>query len=191
MTVTLTSGDTRAADLVVLGIGVRPENKLAVQAGLEVGPRGGIRVNEYLQTADPDIFAVGDVIETTDFGSGERTQVPLAGPANRQGRIAADNVFGRKTRYRGTQATAIIGFFGHTAAMTGLSEKTLKRLGRAYRKVYVHPAHHAGYYPGAESMALKVIFDPETGQTPGASGRRRGGSGQAHRRAGRGHPGWA
>jgi NADPH-dependent 2,4-dienoyl-CoA reductase/sulfur reductase-like enzyme/rhodanese-related sulfurtransferase len=170
MTVRLTSGDSRTAQLVVLGIGVRPENKLAVQAGLEVGPRGGIRVNEYLQTTDPDIFAVGDAVETTDFGTGERTQVPLAGPANRQGRIAADNVFGRKSKYRGTQATAILGFFGHTAAMTGLSEKALKRLGRTYRKVYVHPAHHAGYYPGAEGMSLKLIFDPETGKLLGGQG---------------------
>jgi len=170
MTVTLTSGDTRTAQLVVLGIGVRPENMLAVQADLAVGPRGGVRVNEYLQTSDPDIFAVGDVIETTDFGTGERTQVPLAGPANRQGRIAADNAFGRKSKYRGTQGTAILGFFGTTAAMTGLSEKALKRLGKPYRKVYVHPAHHAGYYPGAEGMSLKVIFDPETGKLLGAQG---------------------
>jgi NADPH-dependent 2,4-dienoyl-CoA reductase/sulfur reductase-like enzyme/rhodanese-related sulfurtransferase len=170
MAVTLTSGNTRTAQLVVLGVGVRPENKLAVQAGLEVGPRGGIRVNEYLHTTDPNIFAVGDAIETTDFGTGERTQVPLAGPANRQGRIAADNAFGRKSKYRGTQATAIIGFFDYTAAMTGLSEKVLKRTSRSYRKVYVHPAHHAGYYPGAESMSLKVIFDPETGKLLGAQG---------------------
>lgn len=170
MTVTLTSGDRRTAQLVVLGVGVRPENALAVQAGLEVGPRGGIRVNEYLQTTDPDIFAVGDVIETTDFGTGERTQVPLAGPANRQGRIAADNVFGRKSKYRGTQGTAILGCFGTTAAITGLSEKALQRLGRPYRKVYVHPAHHAGYYPGAEGMSLKLLFDPATGKLLGAQG---------------------
>jgi len=170
MTVTLTSGGTRTAQLVVLGIGVRPENTLAVQTGLDVGPRGGVRVDEFLQTTDPDIFAVGDVIETTDFGTGERTQVPLAGPANRQGRIAADNAFGRKSKYRGTQGTAILGFFGTTAAMTGLSEKALKRLGKPYRKVYVHPANHAGYYPGAEGMSLKVIFDPETGKLLGAQG---------------------
>lgn len=170
MAVTLTSGVTRTAQLVVLGVGVRPENTLAVQAGLEVGPRGGIRVNEYLQTTDPDIFAVGDAIETTEFGTGERTQVPLAGPANRQGRIAADNVFGRKTKYRGTQGTAVLGFFGTTAAMTGLSEKALKRMGRPYRKVYVHPAHHAGYYPGAEGMSLKLLFDPATGKLFGAQG---------------------
>ncbi len=168
VTVTLTSGDSRTAQLVVLGVGVRPENPLAVRAGLEVGPRGGVRVNEFLQTTDPDIFAVGDAVETAEFGTGERTQVPLAGPANRQGRIAADNAFGRASKYRGTQATAILGFFGHTAAATGQSEKSLKRAGRPYRKVYVHAAHHAGYYPGAEGLSLKVTFDPATGKLLGA-----------------------
>jgi NADPH-dependent 2,4-dienoyl-CoA reductase/sulfur reductase-like enzyme/rhodanese-related sulfurtransferase len=166
--VRLTNGDTRDAGIVLLGIGVRPENQLAVEAGLETGPRGGIRVNEYLQTSDPDIYAVGDAVETSEFLTGERVQVPLAGPANRQGRIAADNALGRLTRFRGTQATAILGFFGHTAAMTGVSEKTLRRLGRDYRKIYIHPAHHAGYYPGAESMSLKLLFDPADGRILGA-----------------------
>ena len=170
MIVQLGSGREIAAQLVVLGIGVRPENHLAIEAGLEVGPRGGVRVNEFLQTNDPDIFAVGDAVETTDFVTGQRTQVPLAGPANRQGRIAADNVFGRKSRYRGTQGTAILGFFNHTAAMTGASEKTLQRFGQSYRKVYIHPAHHAGYYPGAEGMSLKLLFEPQTGKLLGAQG---------------------
>lgn len=170
MTVKLTSGQQLPAQLVVLGIGVRPENRLAVAAGLEVGPRGGIRVNEHLQTSDPDIFAVGDAIEVRDVVTGDKTQVPLAGPANRQGRIAADNVFGRESVYRGTQGTAIVGFFDQTAAITGPAEKTLIRLGKPYRKVYVHPAHHAGYYPGAEGMTLKVLFDPTTGKLLGAQG---------------------
>jgi len=170
MAVRLKSGRECPAQLVVLGIGVRPENRLAVQAGLDVGPRGGIRVDEFLQTSDPNIFAVGDAVETSDFVTGEPTQVPLAGPANRQGRLAADNVFGRKSRYRGTQGTAILGFFDHTAAMTGVSEKTLRRLGRTYRKVYVHPTHHAGYYPGAEGMTLKLLFEPQTGKLLGAQG---------------------
>jgi rhodanese-related sulfurtransferase len=135
---------------------------------LEVGPRGGIRVNEYLQTNDPDIYAVGDAVEVKDFVSGDPTQVPLAGPANRQGRIAANNVFGRAVRYRGTQGTAIVGVFDRTAAMTGASEKVLRRANRAYRKVYVHPPHHAGYYPGAEPMTLKLLFDPQTGRLLGA-----------------------
>lgn len=168
--VCLTSGQRLSAQLVVFGVGVRPENKLAVDAGLEVGPRGGIRVNEYLQTNDPDIYAVGDAIEVKDVISGDPTQVPLAGPANRQGRIATDNAFGRAVRYRGTQGTAIVGVFGKTAAMTGASEKALRRSNRPFRKVYVHPVHHAGYYPGAEAMSLKLVFDPETGRVLGAQG---------------------
>ncbi len=168
--VRLNSGEAIAAQLVVLGVGVRPENKLAVDAGLEVAPRGGIRVNDYLQTSDPDIYAVGDAIEVKDFVTGEPAQVPLAGPANRQGRIAADNVFGRAVRFRGTQGTAIVGLFGLTAAMTGASEKTLQRTGKPFRKLYVHPANHAGYYPGAEQMTLKVLFDPQSGRVLGAQG---------------------
>jgi NADPH-dependent 2,4-dienoyl-CoA reductase/sulfur reductase-like enzyme/rhodanese-related sulfurtransferase len=168
LVVRLKSGQKLSAQLVVLGVGVRPENKLAVDAGLEVGPRGGIRVNDQLQTTDPDIYAVGDAIEVKDFVTGEPTQVPLAGPANRQGRIAADNIFGRNVRYRGTQGTAVVRVFERTAAMTGASEKTLRRTNRPYRKVYVHPLHHAGYYPGAESMTLKVLFDSGTGRLLGA-----------------------
>ena len=168
--VILNSGQRLPAQLVVAGIGVRPENKLAVDAGLAVGPRGGIQVNEFLQTNDPDIYAVGDAIEVTDVVTGDSTQVPLAGPANRQGRLAASNIFGVKGKYRGTQGTAILGFFDKTAAITGASEKTLRRSKRAYRKVYIHPAHHAGYYPGAEPMTLKVLFDPESGKLLGAQG---------------------
>jgi NADPH-dependent 2,4-dienoyl-CoA reductase/sulfur reductase-like enzyme/rhodanese-related sulfurtransferase len=168
LVVWLKSGRQLAAQLVILGVGVRPENKLAVEAGLEVGPRGGIRVNEHLQTTDPDIYAVGDAIEVKDFVTGQPTQVPLAGPANRQGRIAADHIFGRAARYRGTQGTAIVRVFDLTAAMTGASEKTLQRAKRAYRKVYVHPTHHAGYYPGAEAMTLKLVFDTTDGKLLGA-----------------------
>lgn len=168
LVVCLNSGQRLPAQLVVVGVGVRPENKLAVDAGLEVGPRGGIRVNDHLQTTDPDIYAVGDAVEVKDVVSGDPTQVPLAGPANRQGRIAADNVFGRPVRYRGTQGTAILGFFDRTAAMTGASEKVLRRADRPFRKVYVHPTHHAGYYPGAEAMTLKLLFDPATGKLLGA-----------------------
>jgi NADPH-dependent 2,4-dienoyl-CoA reductase/sulfur reductase-like enzyme/rhodanese-related sulfurtransferase len=166
--VRLKSGQRLVAQLVILGVGVRPENKLAVDAGLEVGPRGGIRVNEFLQTSDPDIYAVGDAIEVKDFVSGAPTQVPLAGPANRQGRIAADNVFGRAAKFRGTQGTAIVGVFDRTAAITGASEKALRRADLPYRKVYVHPTHHAGYYPGADQMTLKILFHPETGKLLGA-----------------------
>tara|TARA_R110002072_G_scaffold284587_1_gene449049 strand:+ start:88767 stop:90422 length:1656 start_codon:yes stop_codon:yes gene_type:complete len=168
--VRLKSGKQLPAQLVALGIGVRPENNLAVDAGLDVAPRGGIQVNDQLQTSDPDIYAVGDAIEVKDFVLGEPTQIPLAGPANRQGRIAADSIFGRPGSYRGTQGTAILGLFDLTAAMTGASEKTLKRSERPYRMVYVHPANHAGYYPGAEQMTLKLLFDPESGKVLGAQG---------------------
>lgn len=166
--VRLKSGRSLAADLVVLGVGVRPESKLASEAGLEVGPRGGIRVNDSLQTSDPAIYAVGDAIEVQDFISKTPTQVPLAGPANRQGRIAADNVFGRKSRYRGTQGTAIVRVFSVTAAMTGASEKALRRANRDFRKIYIHPSNHASYFPGAEGMSLKLLFDPVKGALLGA-----------------------
>lgn len=167
--VRLRSGRRLEAELVVLGVGVRPENSLAVAAGLTVGPRGGIRVNEHLQTGDPDIYAVGDAVEVEDFVLGGPTQIPLAGPANRQGRIAAEHICGRTdARYRGSQGTAIIGLFGKTAAMTGASEKALRRVGRAYRKVYLHPGSHAGYFPGAESMTLKLLFSPMDGRILGA-----------------------
>ncbi|MFM9962268.1 MAG: FAD-dependent oxidoreductase [Planctomycetaceae bacterium] len=168
LVVCLNSGQRLPAQLVVFGVGVRPENKLAVDVGLEVGTRGGIRVNEFLQTSDPNIYAVGDAIEVKDFVSGTPTQVPLAGPANRQGRIAADNIFGRAVRYRGTQGTAIVGVFDKTAAMTGASEKVLRSSQRPFRKIYIHPAHHAGYYPGAEGMSLKLLFDPQSGRILGA-----------------------
>ncbi len=168
LVVCLNSGQRLPAQLVIFGVGVRAENKLAVDAGLGVGSRGGIRVNEYLQTTDPNIYAVGDAIEVKDVVSGEQTQVPLAGPANRQGRIAADNIFGRAVPYRGTQGTAIVRVFDRTAAMTGASEKALRRANRPFRKVYVHPTHHAAYYPGAEAMTLKLLFDPTTGRVLGA-----------------------
>jgi len=168
LVVKLKSGRELPADLVVLCVGVRPENALAVAAGLEVGPRGGIRVNEHMQTGDPDVYAVGDAVEVREFVSGDPIQIPLAGPANRQGRIAADHIFGRDSSYHGTQGTAVVGVFGMTVAMTGLSEKVLRRTGRRYEKIYLHPTDHAGYYPGAERMSLKLLFDPEDGRILGA-----------------------
>ena len=170
LVVRLKSGDALPAELVLLGVGVRPENHLAVDAGLEVGPRGGIHVNDHMQTTDPNIYAVGDAAEVCDFITGDRTQVPLAGPANRQGRIAADHIFGRPSRFRGTQGTAIVRVFGLTAAITGESEKVLKRADRSHGKIYIHPAQHAGYYPGARPMTLKLLFDPESGKVLGAQG---------------------
>jgi rhodanese-related sulfurtransferase len=168
LTVKLKSRLELPADFVVLSVGVRPENALAVAAGLEVGPRGGIRVNEHMQTSDSDIYAVGDAVEVRDFITGDPIQIPLAGPANRQGRIVADHIFGRASAFRGMQGTAVVGVFGMTVAMTGLSEKALQRIGRSYEKIYLHPTHHAGYYPGAERMSLKLLFDPVSGKLLGA-----------------------
>ena len=153
------AGEVYPADLVVLGIGVRPENWLAKNAGLEIGERGGIRVDDQMHTSDPDIFAVGDAVEVKDTNTGQWALVALAGPANRQGRIAADVIAGRDSRFRGTQGTAIIGLFGAAAAWTGVSEKMLKRIGETdYEKIYLYPNSHAGYYPGAKYLAMKVIF---------------------------------
>lgn len=168
LVVRLKSGQCLSAQLVILGVGVRPENKLAVEASLEVGPRGGIQVNDLLQTSDPDIYAAGDAIQILDFVLGSPTQIPLGGPANRQGRIAADNIFGRNSKYRGTQGTAILGIFKMTAAMTGASEKSLIRTKTPYQKIYVHPGNHASYYPGVDLMTLKLLYSPDSGRVLGA-----------------------
>jgi len=163
------SGKTYPADVVILAIGVRPDTTLAKSAGLEIGERGGIRVDDHMRTSDPDILAVGDAIEVKDWVTGEWSLVALAGPANRQGRIAADVIAGRDSRYRGTQGTSIIGLFGAAAAWTGVSEKTLKRLGDSdYEKVYLFPNSHAGYYPGAEMIGMKVLFRKSNGRLLGA-----------------------
>ncbi len=156
------------ADFVVLCIGVRPESKLAVDAGIEVGQRGGIQVTEQMETSIPGIYAVGDVVETQCAITGDPIQIPLAGPANRQGRIAADRIFNRDSHYRGTEGTAVVGMFGQTAAMTGLSEKALRAKEIAYEKIYLHPTDHAGYFPGAKQMLLKLLFSPDDGKILGA-----------------------
>ncbi len=162
-------GESYIADIVILGLGVRPDTTLAKGAGLEIGERGGIRVDEQMRTSKPDVFAVGDAVEVRDFVTGEWSLIALAGPANRQGRIAADVIAGRDSRYRGTQGTAIIGLFGGTAAWTGASEKTLQRLGDAdYEKIYLYPNSHAGYYPGAKPIAMKVLFRKSDGRLLGA-----------------------
>ncbi|MFV9675758.1 MAG: FAD-dependent oxidoreductase [Anaerolineales bacterium] len=163
------SGKTYLADVVILSIGVRPDTALAKMAGLEIGERGGIRVDDQMRTSNPDIFAVGDAIEVKDFGTGEWSHIALAGPANRQGRIAADVIAGRDSCYRGTQGTSIIGLFGAAAAWTGVSEKTLKRLGdKDYEKIYLYPNSHAGYYPGAKPIAMKFLFRKSDGRVLGA-----------------------
>jgi NADPH-dependent 2,4-dienoyl-CoA reductase/sulfur reductase-like enzyme/rhodanese-related sulfurtransferase len=163
------SGKTFPADIVILAIGVKPDTTLAAAAGLTIGECGGIRVDDQMRTSDPDIFAVGDAIEVKDFGTGQWSLIALAGPANRQGRIAADVITGRDSRYRGTQGTSIIGLFGGAAAWTGVSEKTLKKLGdRDYEKIYIFPNSHAGYYPGAKMLGLKFIFRKSDGKVLGA-----------------------
>ena len=138
---------------------MRPETALAKAAGLELGKRGGIRVDEHMRTSDPDIFAVGDAVEVKDFVTGQWTLIPLAGPANRQGRIVADVIAGRNSRFRGTQGTSICKLFDAAIASTGASEKTLKRLGDTdFEKIYLYPNSHAGYYPGAKLLVVKALF---------------------------------
>jgi len=159
------SGKTYVGDVVILAIGVRPEITLAKMAGLAIGELGGIRVDEHMRTSNPDIFAVGDAVEVKDFVTGEWSLIPLAGPANRQGRIAADVIAGRDSRYRGTQGTSIIGLFGAAVAWVGPSEKTLNEMGDTdYEKIYIYPNSHAGYYPEARPIAMKIIFRRSDGR---------------------------
>jgi NADPH-dependent 2,4-dienoyl-CoA reductase/sulfur reductase-like enzyme/rhodanese-related sulfurtransferase len=163
------AGTKHTADIVILAIGVRPETALAKMAGLELGQRGGIRVDDQMRTSEPDIFAVGDAVEVKDFVTGQWTLIPLAGPANRQGRIVADVICGRNTRYRGTQGTSICKVFEGVIAQTGTSEKVLTQLGDPdFEKVYLYPNSHAGYYPGAKMLAIKVIFRKSNGRVLGA-----------------------
>lgn len=162
------SGSSFAADLVILSIGVRPETRLAKDAGLVLGERGGIRVDEAMRTSDSRIWAVGDAVETRDVITGEWNVVPLAGPANRQGRVAADSICGRPAHFRGVQSTAVCGLFGLTIATTGANEKTLKRTGIKYERIYLHPGHHVAYYPGAQPIHMKLLFSAEDGRVLGA-----------------------
>lgn len=167
-TVLLADGSKVETDMTILSIGVSPENELAKSAGLELGERGGIIVNEYLQTSNPDIYAVGDAVEIVDYVNRTKAMIPLAGPANRQGRMAANNIMGKKERYHGTMGTSIAKVFDLAVAATGNNEKTLKRLNISYEVVHIHPSSHAGYYPGAAPIALKLIFDKGTGKIYGA-----------------------
>ena len=163
------SGTRLPADLVILAIGVRPESALAKEAGLEIGPRGGVVVDAQMRTSDPGIWAVGDVVEVQDVITGQETVLPLAGPANRQGRVAAESIAGRATHFRGVQATAVVGVLGLTVASTGASEKGLRRAGvTSFEKVYLHPGHHVGYYPGARQIHLKLVFSVPDGRILGA-----------------------
>jgi len=162
-----TAGDM-AADIVLMTIGVRPENSLAREAGLEIGQTGGIRVDPSMRTSDPDIFAVGDAAEVKDLVTGAPVVVALAGPANKQGRIAADNAMGRSSIFKGSLGTSIVKVFDLSVATTGSSEKRLLRYGIPYLTGYTHPASHASYYPGAQVMTIKLIFSPKDGLILGA-----------------------
>ncbi len=168
LNLSLSNGDVLKTDILIMAIGVRPDIKLAVDADLKIGELGGIYTNENMQTSDPFIYAVGDAIEEQDFVTGNPTIVPLAGPANRQGRMAADNMLGRNESYQGTQGTAICKIFDLAVAATGKNEKQLKRANVSYEKVYVHTASHASYYPGSEIVSLKILFDPNNGKILGA-----------------------
>lgn len=164
----LNNGTSVETDAVILAIGVKPETKLAVEAGLEIGETRGILVNEFMQTSNPDIYAVGDAIEVAHYINNKKVLIPLAWPANRQGRIVADNiVLGNQYKYTGSLGSSILKFFELSVASTGLNEKTLKRFGISYKTAIVTRGHHVGYYPGAKNMVLKVIFD-ENGKIFGA-----------------------
>lgn len=165
----LKSGKVLPADLVILSIGVRPETGLAKDAGLELGPRGHIIVDEFMRTSDPDIYAAGDAVLTADRIDGSLTSVPLGGPANRQGRVAADHMFNplHARPYPGSLGTAIVRAFEVAAGVTGWSEKRLQASGKPYDAVTINDQHHAGYYPGAKPLTLKILWDPETGRLLG------------------------
>jgi len=166
--VVLKDGTRIPADIVLLGMGVRPETTLARQAGLEIGVTGGIKVDEHLRTSDPSIWAVGDAIEVRHGVTGKPCLIPLAGPANRQGRIAAENVLGGSARYDASWGTGILRLFELTVGGTGASERMLRDAGMPYRAVHLHALSHAGYYPGATLTHLKLLFDPTSGRALGA-----------------------
>ena len=168
--VTLADGDRLPADVVVAAIGVRPDVALAQAAGLEIGERGGIWVDEHLRTSDPAIYAVGDAVEKVDALDASPALVPLANTANLQGRRVADIIAGQEVKDRPVLGTAIVGVFGLQVATTGWNEKRLRAAGRPYRAIHTHPASHAGYYPGAAGMSLKLLVDPRTDAILGAQG---------------------
>ncbi|MEM1484235.1 FAD-dependent oxidoreductase [Oscillospiraceae bacterium PP1C4] len=165
--VELTSGVLRA-DLVLLSVGVRPDSKLAKEAGLQLNTRGAIRVNTHMRTSNAHIYAVGDAVEITDFITGTAGFIPLAGPANKQGRIAADNICGYDSKYKDTQGSSVLKLFDMTVATTGINERAAQMAGLNYDKLFTYSASHATYYPGASNMSIKTIFEKETGRILGA-----------------------
>lgn len=165
--VTLDTNEKLFADIVLLAVGVRPDTKLLEGTGIKTGQTGGIVVNTQMQTSVADIYAAGDAVEVTDYVTQAPALVALAGPANRQGRVIADHIFGKQSRYLATQGTAILKVFDMTAGLTGASETRLKQAGIDYRKIYIHPSGHAAYYPGTHSMHLKLLFRPDSGEILG------------------------
>ncbi len=168
ITAVLRSGRRICADMAVVALGVVPDTSLAKDAGLELGVKGTIVVDSHMRTSDPRIFAVGDAVQVKNMVTGEDANIALAGPANRQGRIAADNIAGRDSEYRGSLGSSVIKVFDMTAAVTGVSEKGAQKAGLKYNKVYTYSASHATYYPGARNMSVKTLFDPDTGRVLGA-----------------------
>lgn len=166
LTLSLSDG-TLQADMVLLSAGVRPETKLAREAGLTLGGRGAIVTNEHMLTSDPNIYAVGDAVEVKDFVTGEKAYIPLAGPANKQGRVAADNIFGIPSVYSGTQGSSVLKIFDMTVAATGLNERAAKAAGLDYDKMFTASASHASYYPGSTVMPMKTIYEKGTGKILG------------------------
>lgn len=166
----LSSGKRVAADIIILSIGVKPETTIAKAANLAVNDRGAIIVDSYMKTSDPDIYALGDAVEIMDYVNKQPTMIPLAWPANRQGRIVADNICGKNIQYKGSLGSSVAKIFDYTVATTGNNEKTLKKLGIEYKTIHIHPGSHAGYYPGSFPIAFKMLFDPKTGKIYGAQG---------------------
>lgn len=157
-----------SSDMVLLGVGVEPDTALAEKAGLALGIRGAVAVNEYMETSVPDIYAVGDAVEVSHFVTGKKSLISLAGPANKQGRIAADNICGGNSMFKGTQGSSVIKIFEMTGAVTGINEKTAEAAGIVYDKVVLSPVSHAAYYPGGQTMYMKVLYEKETLRLLGA-----------------------
>ncbi|HOV69992.1 MAG TPA: FAD-dependent oxidoreductase [Clostridia bacterium] len=166
--VKLSNGETLLADMVILAVGIAPESKLARDCGLEIGASGGIKTDMRMKTSDERIYAVGDAVEVTDFVTSLPALIPLASPANKQGRIAAENISGRATEYKATQGSAVIKVFDMTVAITGANERALKRAGIPYEKVYTYGPSHASYYPDSKTMCIKTLFDKRNGRLLGA-----------------------
>lgn len=166
----LNSGKEIITDMIILSIGVKPETKIAKEAQLELNERGAIIVDKFMRTSDPNIYALGDAVEIMDFVNKRKTMIPLAWPANRQGRLVADNIMGRNIEYKGTLGSSVAKVFDYTVATTGNNEKTLKKLGLQYKAIHIHPGSHAGYYPGSSPIAYKMLFNPSTGNIYGAQG---------------------